>query len=116
MNIHIYIFFHNRRDPKCLVKPIKSSIAINETDDNKLNEAYEAKKPKAVRHLILIRHGQYNLDGKTDAERILTELGENSLIFFCLFPKLLLREFFAGDFLPIRCQKCRKNQILANFE
>lgn len=25
--------------------------------------------------MILIRHGQYNLDGKTDADRILTKLG-----------------------------------------
>jgi len=31
--------------------------------------------PTASRHLILIRHGQYNLDGETDAERILTTLG-----------------------------------------
>ncbi|XP_043266707.1 serine/threonine-protein phosphatase PGAM5, mitochondrial [Venturia canescens] len=65
----------DRRDPKCLVKPMKSSTVSNEVDENKLNEAYEAKKPKAVRHLILIRHGQYNLEGKTDAERTLTELG-----------------------------------------
>ncbi|CAG7838018.1 unnamed protein product [Allacma fusca] len=33
------------------------------------------KKPSAVRHLILIRHGQYNLEGATDAERVLTPLG-----------------------------------------
>lgn len=28
-----------------------------------------------MRHLILIRHGQYNLDGATDADRYLTEFG-----------------------------------------
>lgn len=35
----------------------------------------EKLKAKATRHLILIRHGQYNLDGETDKQRILTELG-----------------------------------------
>lgn len=30
---------------------------------------------KAQRHVILIRHGQYNSKGKGDAERYLTELG-----------------------------------------
>ena len=30
---------------------------------------------KAQRHIILIRHGQYNLKGKGDAERYLSELG-----------------------------------------
>lgn len=29
----------------------------------------------ATRHIILIRHGQYNLEGKTDQERYLTDLG-----------------------------------------
>jgi hypothetical protein len=33
------------------------------------------KKHKAVRHLLLVRHGQYNLKGETDQDRILTELG-----------------------------------------
>jgi len=32
-------------------------------------------KPTASRNIILIRHGQYNLDGTTDAERYLTPLG-----------------------------------------
>lgn len=30
-----------------------------------------------MRHLFLIRHGQYNLEGATDKERVLTELGKN---------------------------------------
>lgn len=29
-----------------------------------------------MRHIILIRHGQYNLDGKCDADRTLTKLGQ----------------------------------------
>jgi len=31
--------------------------------------------PTATRHLLLIRHGQYNLNGTNDKERILTDLG-----------------------------------------
>lgn len=61
-----------RRDPKTLVKP---ATINNESDENKRNEEYETKKPKATRHLILIRHGQYNTGGKTDSDRVLTELG-----------------------------------------
>lgn len=33
------------------------------------------KKPTATRHLILIRHGQYEVDGVTDEQRVLTKLG-----------------------------------------
>lgn len=35
-----------------------------------------AAKPTATRHIILIRHGQYNLDGETDEKRVLTPLGK----------------------------------------
>ncbi|XP_025988877.1 serine/threonine-protein phosphatase PGAM5, mitochondrial isoform X2 [Solenopsis invicta] len=65
---------HNwdRRDPKSLVKPMKINT---ENDENKYNEKFEAKKAKAVRHILMIRHGQYHTNGKTDAERVLTELG-----------------------------------------
>lgn len=35
----------------------------------------EETQPRIKRHLILIRHGQYNLRGMTDQQRILTELG-----------------------------------------
>lgn len=61
------------RDPTSLVKPAKSNASPHE--DNKYNERLEAVKPSAVRHLILIRHGQYNLDGATDVDRFLTEMG-----------------------------------------
>ena len=34
-------------------------------------------KPRLVnRHIILIRHGQYNMEGASDKERALTELGQ----------------------------------------
>lgn len=36
------------------------------------------KKPTATRHIILIRHGQYNLKSEADEDRILTELGQFS--------------------------------------
>lgn len=61
------------REPASLVKPVKSKATPE--DDNKYNERLQAAKPTAVRHLILIRHGQYNLDGVTDLDRFLTEVG-----------------------------------------
>lgn len=71
---HLFCFSNIiSRDPASLVKPLKSKATPE--DENKYNERLEAVKPKAVRHLILIRHGQYNLDGATDAERYLTEMG-----------------------------------------
>jgi serine/threonine-protein phosphatase PGAM5 len=42
---------------------------------NSTDNPIEKKKPTAVRHIILIRHGQYNLKGLQDKDRILTELG-----------------------------------------
>ncbi|XP_060533916.1 serine/threonine-protein phosphatase Pgam5, mitochondrial-like isoform X2 [Cylas formicarius] len=57
-------------------KYIRSSRSrSSEKDENELNEDREKLTPKVCRHLLLIRHGQYNLDGKTDAERVLTKLG-----------------------------------------
>lgn len=35
-----------------------------------------SKSRGSSRHVFLIRHSQYNLDGKTDAQRVLTPLGE----------------------------------------
>lgn len=61
------------------MKPLKTNAAA--TDENKYNEKLEAVKPTAVRHLILIRHGQYNLDGATDTERYLTETGRKQAAF-----------------------------------
>ena len=59
--------FHNfRRDiEKKNVKAVKDSG----------DEKEEIIAPKAVRHIILIRHGQYNLAGVGDKERFLTDLG-----------------------------------------
>lgn len=49
---------------------------LNENDENVYNEKFETKRAKFVRHILLIRHGQYHKDGKTDKERVLTELGK----------------------------------------
>ena len=44
-------------------------------NDSDTQQPPTLSRPTATRHLILIRHGQYNLDGKTDEERSLTSLG-----------------------------------------
>ncbi|KAF4524269.1 hypothetical protein B566_EDAN012032 [Ephemera danica] len=64
-------FNWDRRDPSSLLKPAKKG-----TDELKPSEGLEKLKAKSVRHIILIRHGQYNMSGKTDKERTLTELGK----------------------------------------
>lgn len=66
--------FVHRRDPTSLIKPSKGG-----SDDNRYNEAVEKVRPKAVRHLLLIRHGQYNISGKSDEERVLTDLGTHTV-------------------------------------
>ena len=67
-----------RREPKALVKPPK-----RETEESNEEYAEELKKktPKATRHLILIRHGQYVDTADTDEGRILTALGILFLFF-----------------------------------
>jgi len=64
----------DKRDPTSMVKPLKDSA----TDEEKA--AYEVKivanTPKANRIIVMVRHGQYNLDGTQDSERYLTELGK----------------------------------------
>lgn len=74
LQIKISAFYS--RDPKSIVKPLSK----NATDDDvhKYNEKLQAAKPKAVRHLILIRHGQYNLEGLSDDQRYLTEIGKHA--------------------------------------
>lgn len=43
----------------------------------------EQKRPTVSRHLLFIRHGQYNVDGETDDKRSLTSLGD---FHGCLYP------------------------------
>lgn len=54
-----------------MVKPSKGK-----DDDARYSKDLEKAKPTARRHLFFIRHGQYNLKGKDDSERVLTMLGE----------------------------------------
>jgi len=63
----------DKREPSSLVKPLKE----NATDEEKAayEEKISANTSKANRILVLVRHGQYNLGGKTDEERFLTETG-----------------------------------------
>lgn len=65
------LLFHIfRRDPSFLVKPSKGG-----DDDLRYNKEIAELKPKATRNIILIRHGQYNLEGRNDSERYLTKKG-----------------------------------------
>jgi len=63
----------DHRTPEGMVKPCKKDA----TDEEKAeyNKKVEEAKPKATRVLILVRHGQYNYEGKSDSERYLTEVG-----------------------------------------
>lgn len=62
-----------------MVRPLKSDASPER--ENKFNEKLESAKSKSVRHLILVRHGQYNLDGAKDADRYLTEVGRKQAAF-----------------------------------
>ncbi|KAJ8985242.1 hypothetical protein NQ317_018272 [Molorchus minor] len=62
----------DRRLPKY---PKHTTKNLSEKQENKINEERESVKPKASRHLIMIRHGQYNLSGTSDEHRVLTKIG-----------------------------------------
>lgn len=66
-------FNWDKRDPESNV--VKSSKSGSGGNDD------VCVKPKAVRHIILIRHGQYNLAGNNDKERTLTPLGREQAAF-----------------------------------
>jgi serine/threonine-protein phosphatase PGAM5 len=62
----------DHRSPKYLKQP---KISKDE-NNNLISNDVEKSKPKSTRHLILIRHGQYNLGGQTDEMKTLTKLGQ----------------------------------------
>ncbi|XP_021370452.1 serine/threonine-protein phosphatase PGAM5, mitochondrial-like isoform X2 [Mizuhopecten yessoensis] len=68
---------HNwdRCDPASLVKPSKNKNSSDEKDAKYAENELKKNTPTATRHLLLIRHGQYNTDGEEDNQRYLTELG-----------------------------------------
>lgn len=83
-NCRAYQFYENRHESPQFTKgvwdtnwdlhePIKKTIEESENDVNTTEK--KDKLPTATRHVILIRHGQYNTDEETDELRILTEFG-----------------------------------------
>jgi len=62
------------REPASLVKPLKENAT--EEERAAYDEKITANTPKANRIIVMVRHGQYNLDGTQDSERYLTELGK----------------------------------------
>ncbi|KAB0791257.1 hypothetical protein PPYR_03057 [Photinus pyralis] len=66
----------DHRSPTSLVHPKLFKLS-DEKGDNQINENKERATPKVNRHIILIRHGQYNMSGETDKERYLTALGRS---------------------------------------
>uniref|UniRef100_K7F2P0 Serine/threonine-protein phosphatase PGAM5, mitochondrial n=2 Tax=Pelodiscus sinensis TaxID=13735 RepID=K7F2P0_PELSI len=61
-----------RREPLALINLKKKN---EETGEEELASRLDHCKAKATRHIFLIRHSQYNLDGRIDKDRTLTELG-----------------------------------------
>lgn len=60
-------FNWDRREPEALIR--------SETDGKLSQDDMQKFKPTATRHLLLIRHGHYFLNGAEDAERKLTKKG-----------------------------------------
>lgn len=75
----------------------KNNIDKNgETMCNNGDENEELKKrPKATRHLIFVRHGQYFSGKKPDEEKTLTDLGRFAIFFakFCALYIVFFRNF-----------------------
>jgi serine/threonine-protein phosphatase PGAM5 len=63
----------DHRASTSIVKPLPEGSSPEK--ENAYNEKLDKHKSKAIRHIIMIRHGQYNLNGASDPERYLTELG-----------------------------------------
>ncbi|KAL7836159.1 hypothetical protein AOLI_G00274430 [Acnodon oligacanthus] len=60
----------DKRDPSFMLNSRKKEVGGEEKSSETENN-----KPRATRHIFLIRHSQYNLNGNGDRERILTPLG-----------------------------------------
>ena len=66
-------FNWDHRATTSIVKPLPNHVTSEQ--ENTYNEKMDKHRSKAIRHIIMIRHGQYNLNGMSDSERYLTELG-----------------------------------------
>ncbi|XP_063000234.1 serine/threonine-protein phosphatase PGAM5, mitochondrial isoform X2 [Elgaria multicarinata webbii] len=62
----------DRREPLALMNLKKKN---QETGEEEVSSRLAHYKAKATRHIFLIRHSQYNTDGRNDKDRILTQLG-----------------------------------------
>lgn len=65
-----------RREPLALINLKKKN---EETGEEELASRLDHCKAKATRHIFLIRHSQYHLDGRADKDRTLTPLGRYHL-------------------------------------
>lgn len=65
----------DRRDPLALLNGKRKKRDKENVTQDELSSELENNKPKATRHIFLIRHSQYNLNGTVDKERVLTPLG-----------------------------------------
>ncbi|XP_023678805.1 serine/threonine-protein phosphatase PGAM5, mitochondrial-like [Paramormyrops kingsleyae] len=64
----------DKRDPVAVLNSkMKREKAVSSTEDQ--TTELQNNKPRATRHIILIRHSQYNQKGSDDKERFLTSLG-----------------------------------------
>ncbi|XP_071428516.1 serine/threonine-protein phosphatase PGAM5, mitochondrial isoform X2 [Pithys albifrons albifrons] len=62
----------DRREPLALINHKKKN---EETGEREVTSRLDHYKAKATRHIFLIRHSQYNVDGQADKDRTLTPLG-----------------------------------------
>uniref|UniRef100_A0A1A8RR72 Serine/threonine-protein phosphatase PGAM5, mitochondrial n=1 Tax=Nothobranchius rachovii TaxID=451742 RepID=A0A1A8RR72_9TELE len=67
---HSWDFNWDKREPSTLSNGRKKESVTEDPSSEQDNS-----KPKATRHIFLIRHSQYNLSGSSDKDRILTPLG-----------------------------------------
>lgn len=66
-------FNWDHRASTSILKPLPENATPEQ--ENAYNEKLNKHRSKAIRHIIMIRHGQYNLNGAIDQERYLTDLG-----------------------------------------
>lgn len=62
----------DRREPLSLINLKKRNV---ESGEDELASRLDHYKAKATRHIFLIRHSQYNVDGSMEKDRTLTPLG-----------------------------------------
>ncbi|QQP36579.1 Phosphoglycerate mutase family member 5 [Caligus rogercresseyi] len=84
-----------------MVKPLNESDALSEEKVAGRSLKVKEASSKAKRMLILVRHGQYNLEGQTDAHKYLTDLGREQAALTGKRIKDILAHY-AIDSTPVR--------------